>query len=625
MDHRSPPPVIIVGAGATGCTLALLLAGYGIRSLLIERRKEPMQHPAAHVINGRTFEIWASYSHAMAQDIATLCPALEDIGEIRWCTTLDKPPLGGLNILGDAARVDRVLSHCHYHIAHIGQHQLMPALWRWVEDEPLISFHRGTSVSRIETHARGVRVTAESATGEGAGGSAVHEAAWLVGADGANSRVRQALNIDMKGPQLAHMASVFFSAKLDGILPKPHPLLTWIYNPDFCGVLIKHAADHYILMGPFLCREQKIVCDAEAFWHRIVPKVIGEGTPFQIKTHGNWSMTAQMADRFRDGPVLLAGDAAHRFPHTGGFGLNSGVQDAHNLAWKLACVLEGRAHEALLDSYEAERKPVIQLFSDQSVSNHFKLDEVTDHLNISNRSLIQVTKAFESAPLKWLPPRLKGALADGAMGLAYRKTGLLGGQSAHAGKLRAKVQQAIPGQLAHFVSTGLEFGYAYTAGIVVPEDSAQPKLGAGVEDYRPTTWPGCRMPHGMVRHEGEAKPLIDLLHKRRFTLLVHEGDAWRQALGAAELPFVHLAVVQPLTEAAQGRQALVDCLEVGEHGAVLVRPDGHVAWRTTRSASTGADELRRALTSLTHCFVGDWAMAPEGTGAGKPFRQGALA
>lgn len=604
MDARlSAAPVIIVGAGATGCTLALLLAGYGIRSLLIERREAPMQHPAAHVINGRTFEIWAGYSHEMARDIATLCPALEDIGEIRWCTTLDKPALGGLNILGDPERVSRVLSHCHYHIAHIGQHQLMPALWRWVEREPLISFQRGASVSRIDTDARGVRVTTESASGE----SAVHEAAWLIGADGANSRVRQALDIDMAGPQLAHMASVFFSAKLDRILPKPHPLLTWIYNPDFCGVLIKHAADHYILMGPFLCREQKIVSDAKAFWHRIIPKVIGEGTPFEIKTQGNWSMTAQMAARFRDGRVLLAGDAAHRFPHTGGFGLNSGVQDAHNIAWKLACVLEGRAHETLLDSYEAERKPVIQLFSDQSVSNHFKLDEVTDHLNISNRSLIQVTKAFESAPLRWLPPRLRGALADGAMGLAYRNTGLLAGQSARAAKLRATIQQAIPGQLAHFVSTGLEFGYAYTAGLVVPEDSVQPKLGAGVEDYRPTTWPGARLPHGLVWHEGQTKPLIDLIHKRRFTLLVHDAGAWRQALGAMNSPCVHLEEMQPVPEAPQGRQMLVDCLEVGEQGAVLVRPDGHVAWRTTQDATAGAGELARALAALTRCFAGDWA------------------
>lgn len=600
MARQRNTPVVIVGAGATGCTLALLLAGYGIPSILLERRKAPMQHPAAHVINGRSFEIWSGYSHEMAQALSALCPPLDDIGEIRWCTSLAEPSLGGLNILGDPQRVDTVLSHCHYHIAHIGQHQLMPALWTWVEKEPLISFVKGASVRALTSHRSGVTLRVDHQDGP----ASSIEADWLVGADGANSTIRETLGLALKGPVLAHMASVFFKAKLDAILPKPYPLLTWIYNPHFCGVLIKHADDHYILMGPFVCRDQQMVRDARAYWERIIPTVIGDQTPVEIRTQGNWSMTAQQASRYREGRTLLAGDAAHRFPHTGGFGLNSGVQDAQNIAWKLAAVLEGRAQEALLDSYEVERKAVIQLFSEQSVGNHFKLDEVTTHLNITNKSLIAVTRAFESAPIQWLPARFRGAMADAMMKLAFSKTRVLSRSSRRALRLRQKIAAAIPGQLEHFVSTGLEFGYAYTSGLVLPEGTPQPRIGAGVVDYQPTTWPGARLPHVSVHCDGLARPLIDLVDKRKFTLMVHDAEAWTRALSqSAGLTRHHLSIVPVHCCPDSDPQGPVRQLEVGPHGAVLVRPDGHVAWRTDKDAASALEALDKALACLTVCFV----------------------
>jgi hypothetical protein len=201
-------------------------------------------------------------------------------------------------------------------------------------------------------------------------------------------------------------------------------------------------------------------------------------------------------------------------------------------------------------------------------------------------------------------------LADTMTTLAYGKTKLLAGQTARARKLRAKIQAAIPGQLEHFVSTGLEFGYAYTAGLVVPEGGLQPKLGAGVEDYLPTTWPGARLPHGLVRHGGEARPLIDLVHKRQFTLLVHDGDAWLQALRSAEWPHLHVSVIECEPAPWGVAPTLVDGLEVGQQGAVLVRPDGHVAWRTTQDAVAGVVELERAMAHLTGCFLANCAPEP---------------
>jgi hypothetical protein len=195
-------------------------------------------------------------------------------------------------------------------------------------------------------------------------------------------------------------------------------------------------------------------------------------------------------------------------------------------------------------------------------------------------------------------------LADAMMKLAFSKTRLLRGQSKRADKLRQKIADAIPGQLEHFVSTGLEFGYAYGAGLVVPEASPQPKIGAGVVDYRPTTWPGARLPHSLVEHEGRTRPLIDLLDKRRLTLLVHDADAWRQAL--RQVPDVlmqHLHIVQVSPCAGAELQTLVQQLQVGQQGAILVRPDAHVAWRSSQAATASMASLESALARLTDCFL----------------------
>ncbi|KQW64909.1 hypothetical protein ASC92_05625 [Variovorax sp. Root411] len=532
----------------------------------------------------------------MAREISSLCPPHAEIGEIRWCTSLAAHPLGKIDLLDDQARLEKVATFSPYHIAHIGQHQLMPVLWRWIESESLITFVKGAGLISLNQDEGGATVGVKHAHS----GTTAYRADWLIGADGANSSVREMLGVSMEGPVLAHMASVFFSADLDSVLAKPRPLLSWIYNPDFCGVLIKHFDDHYILMSPFITQEQEMVRLGASYWSRMIPKVIGADVPFQIRTQGNWSMATQLAQVFRKGRVMLVGDAAHRFPHTGGFGLNSGVQDAQNLAWKLAAVQESRATESLLDSYEAERKPVVALFAEQSVSNHFKLDEVTNHLNITNRGLMSATKAFETAPIKWLPSKLKGRFADALMKLAFSKTRQLTETSARAHELRSRIAQAVPGQLEHFLSTGLEFGYAYSGGLVIPERSMQPKVGAGVVDYQPTTWPGCRLPHALISRGGVEIPLLYVIDKRKFSLITHDDVGWAQALLCLPLPYVsELVLIVAVPSKAEDRAELVSLFEVGEHGAILVRPDGHVAWRTTLPGMNAVGDLEQVVRKLT--------------------------
>jgi 2,4-dichlorophenol 6-monooxygenase len=355
--------VTIVGAGATGCTLALLLARYGIASTVIERRSSSLNHPAAHVINARSQEIWRRAPPKLAAQIAALAPPSDEVSIIRWNTDLRGTPLGEIDLLSDREQVDRIQGHSPFLISHIGQHLLMPILWDALEQEPLIDFRRGSSFQDVIVD--GPRVTVHASGPQATDTEIVSR--YVIGADGANSRVRDALGIQMRGSVLANMGSVFFHAELFGETSRP--LLNWIYSPSFCGVLIAHANNDYVLMSPYLSKRQDIAANSRSYWARVLPQVIGEGVAFKIHSTGTWTMTSQTAENFAVDNVILAGDAAHRFPHTGGFGLNSGVQDAHNLAWKLAAVLEGRAPATLLATYECERRPVVERFAAQSVTS----------------------------------------------------------------------------------------------------------------------------------------------------------------------------------------------------------------------------------------------------------------
>jgi 2,4-dichlorophenol 6-monooxygenase len=582
------PEVTIVGAGATGCTLALLLARYGIASTVIERRSSSLNHPAAHVINARSQEIWRRASPKLAAQIAGLAPPSEEVSIIRWSTDLRGTPLGEIDLLSDSEQLDRIQGHSPFLISHIGQHLLMPILWDALEQEPLIDFRRGWSFQdvivdgpRVTVHASGPQVSDTEIVSR-----------YVIGADGANSRVRDALGIQMRGPVLANMGSVFFHADLFGETSRP--LLTWIYSPSFCGVLIAHANNDYVLMSPYLSKRQDIAANSRSYWARVLPQVIGEGVAFNIHSTGTWTMTSQTAENFAVDNVILAGDAAHRFPHTGGFGLNSGVQDAHNLAWKLAGVLEGRAPASLLATYEGERRPVVERFAAQSVANHFRLDEAMEGIGLSNRSLSGVTAAFNHRVLDLIPAPIMRHVTDGLIRLATNRTSALLGNDARARYRRATIRNRVPAQLEHFASTGLEFGYAYSGPLVRSETTPQPVDGEGVVHYRPTTWPGARLPHTWLVDDGDIVSSHDLLDLRDFTLFTNSPRSWRENV-PADLP---VTVVGLDTAVAPDPCTVLDLFEVGRDGAVLVRPDGHVAWRTTASALSGAAELIHVVTSF---------------------------
>ncbi|BBX96237.1 FAD-dependent monooxygenase [Mycobacterium lacus] len=584
--------IVIVGGGSTGCTLALLLARLGVASVVAERREEPLFHPAAHVINARSLEIWRQASASLAEKIFALATPFEKLGSIRWCCGLLDPPLGEIDVTSDAELVARLKSYSPFLISHVGQHLLMPVLWAALEREPLVDFRRGTSVERVRETSDGIVVDIQPRLGL----SDRVAARYVVAADGANSVLREHAGIGMTGKILARIGSVFFHAPrlFDG--DTPTPLLTWIYQPRFCGALIPHANDDYVLMTPYLHRRQAVVRDSAAFWNQTLREVLGTARGFAVHSTNTWTMTSQIAERFRRGRLLLAGDAAHRFPPAGGFGLNSGVQDAQNLAWKMAAVVKGHAHAALLDTYDPERRPVVERFAQQSVRNYFRLDEVTAPLGITNRAMCRATEAVASPPLAWLPDRLLGLACDRATKMQTKRTRMLLAGDARARRLRTQIAALIPGQLEHFVFQGLEFGYTYRGPLIAPESGETPPDQSTIVTYRPTTRPGARLPHASVLHEGRPVSVHDTLCSEGLTLFTASAPQWTAALRKQQHPATLPVMVRDLAAAEPRDQGhLLALFEVGRQGAVLVRPDGHVAWRTTKPAPGGSADLRQFL------------------------------
>ncbi|NNN29218.1 NAD(P)-binding protein [Streptomyces sp. S3(2020)] len=600
--YAEPIPITIVGAGATGCTLALLLARHGIPSTVVERRTQPLLHPAAHVVNARSFEIWHHASPRLAQDIAALAPPIETVNIIRWSSRLTDEPLGEIDLLSEPGMLAHVRTHSPFLISHIGQHLLMPVLWDALDQEPLVHFRRGITVCDVT--AATDRMTLHTLTAQ-AGTTQDLTTRYLIAADGANSIVRDRAGIRMRGKVLANMGSVFFNAPDLHPVGKDRSLLNWIYEPNFCGVLIAHADDDYVLMTAYLHHAQQIARDGLSYWKRTLPQVLGPDVPVEIRSTGTWTMTSQTASTFRRGRLLLTGDAAHRFPHTGGFGLNSGVQDAHNLAWKIAAVLNGSASDTLLDTYETERRPVVERFAEQSVANHFRLDEVTQSVGITNRSLHGATTTAAHPLLSWIPDRLMATAADRLTHLQMRRTRALRGDTPTTRRRRAQIASAIPAQLEHFVSTGLEFGYTYASPLIHPEPGSPTDESDEVVTYRPTTRPGARLPHSMVLHEGSPHPIHDLLLHNGVTVVTPDPGSWAAALRERwpedTLPF---QVVGLITAGIEDTDMLVHLYEVGEGGAVLVRPDGHVVWRTRKAAPGATDELISRWARMWRAFSG---------------------
>jgi 2-polyprenyl-6-methoxyphenol hydroxylase-like FAD-dependent oxidoreductase len=574
--------VIVVGAGPVGATAALLLADYGLKCTVVEARREPQSHPAAHVLSTRSMEIWREIG--LERDIRRLSAPMHELRNVLYCTSLVGPELGRVPLADlPHAQIDAIETVSPTRSAHLPQNALEPLLWQALRNTARIDLRTGWQYSCHTDGADGVSVTV---TDVATGAYRELAARYVIAADGSASTVRRALRVTMDGPVLQHLISVHFSADLELFRYRRRGPVIWTHTAKGLGAVIAHRPPQDLVFQiPYFPPFESLEDFPAAVCRRHILDAVGADVDIEIKSIQTWTMHAQVADRFRVGRIFLAGDAAHRFPPTGGLGLNTGVADVHNLAWKLAWVAFGRAREALLDTYEQERRPVGIAATADSVANFDGLFEVVAALGIPRQAVRLLPRAVAAIP-EWLPRRPVRALIRGLTTLAYQRLRLANSPSRVGDRIRRRAAAVIAGQGPHYRNWGRDLGVRYQCGAVIADGLPSPSNDP--QFYSPRVRAGGRLPHCWVESCDGRVSTLDLVSRDELTLLTSAGGytAWSAAaeglsmsvarLGDGELGVFHTGIAG------------------ADPDALVVRPDGHIV-AAPHSDRDGVASLRRAL------------------------------
>ncbi|GIM90201.1 FAD-dependent oxidoreductase [Paractinoplanes toevensis] len=571
--------VLIVGSGPAGAGAALLLSTLGIPNIMITKYRWTANTPRAHITNQRAMEVFRD-AGIEAQVQADATPH-ELMGDTVFCTSIAGEEIGRILTWGTHPVREgdyRVASPCLP--VDIPQNYLEPILVRNATE-------RGTQ-TRFSTeylsHAQdddGVDVLVrDRLTGE----EYTIRAKYLIGADGARSMVAADLGLPMEGAMdIAGSMNITFKADLAAHVGHRPSVLYWVIQPgsNVGGIgaglvrMVRPWNEWLIVWGYDINSPAPVVDEAAAT--AIVRNLVGlPDLEVEITGTSLWGNNEMYATRLHEGRVFCAGDAVHRHPPSNGLGSNTSIQDAYNLAWKLAAVLRGQADPSLLETYSTERAPVAE--------------QIVKRANKSSREFVQF---FEVLGL--LDARDE---AEMAARIEERKANTPGGAAKRAALVSAM-------ELKHyeFNAHGVDLGQFYSSAAVVPDGSTRPTPPRDPElYYEPSTVPGSRLPHVWVGDAKRRMSTLDLAPMTRFTLFTGiAGEAW---VAAAEKAGAELGV--PVTAVVIGPGRAVTDLyydwarvrEIEEEGALLVRPDKHIGWRSVRLPADPHRALHDALTAI---------------------------
>jgi 2-polyprenyl-6-methoxyphenol hydroxylase-like FAD-dependent oxidoreductase len=543
--------VIIVGAGPVGLTLAIDLGRRGIACVLVEQKAEPQFLPKMERCNARTMEIFRRLGLA---DRIRAAGMPEDVPmDIQIIRSMAEPPILRLPYPSVAEaraltreRRDGSLPLEPYQL--ISQYTLEPLLLEVAEQSPAVTVMRSTTFLEFVEQDDGVLVEVYDADGV----RRILKAAYLVGSDGGASHVRKQLGIRLEGEgDIARLRQgLFYCEQLYERLP--------IGNGPSRG-------RHYLVAGgppTFMIMQDSTrhwtvhsAVESDDEMRRIFERIIGVALPYEMLYCAQWRQNLLLAERYGEGRVFLAGDAVHLMIPTGGLGMNTGVGDATDLAWKLAATLQGWGGPGLLASYEAERRQI-------------------------GERVVGASRYASLGYRAWLAEVRPEIGDDTPAGSTAR---------AHLAEV-ANVEQRKSNEMI-----GAELGYRYVDSPIIDNIPGGPQHD--LRAYLPTTWPGARLPH-MWLTDGSA--IQDRLRSGRYTLIDfaggHDASPLLVAFKALDAPLDVLVVVDSALRA------------VYERDLVLVRPDMHVAWRGDRlpqalddlaAKVTGHSNINRASGSIS--------------------------
>ena len=592
-------PLLIVGGGPVGLTASICLSRFGIRHLLVEKHPGTTLHPKARNLNVRTMEIMRPWG--IGERLSEHALPRSWTGSIIYTTTLSGAELGRMRT---ASFESGQLSPLSPAVSVLSSQDIYePIFRRFAEGLGVGELRFGYELESFEPTANGVVSTLRDRSSDTL--TEVHSD-YLLACDGWNSRIRRRLAIEMEGPtNIGHFVNVYFRSDLSRWVEDRPALLYFIANDQTTGVLQPlDGRRRWLCQISYDGRSSSLAAYTEERCREWVRQAAGSpDVDVEILSVGSWTMNAAVASAFRDGPVFLAGDAAHQLPPTGGFGMNTGVQDVHNLAWKLALVMNGVAGAALLDSYEAERRPVARFNADRSLEN----SRMVGRINRAARS--GGTDGAQAVA----ESRRYGNFTGMDIGFHYRQGALdqrFQSSRTHLGPFcplaALRLLDILPNMpaSARLASEQNDLELCNTnfgnAGLV-PDGTLAPEVRDPVVDYTPTARPGHRAPHLVLEHDGAEISSLDLFD-RSFTLLAtNKGQPWLEAargLSAGRKLPIDAWSVGEADQLTSRKGDWCELYGVQADGAVLVRPDGHVAWRSRGSVPDPPAELRQSLERI---------------------------
>jgi len=571
--------VLIVGSGPAGGAAALCLATLGIGNIMITKYRWTANTPRAHITNQRAMEIFRDLG-VEGQVLADATPH-ELVGDTVFCTSIAGEEIGRIRTWGThpAREADYQLASPSL-ICDIPQTYLEPILVK-------NATARGTQ-TRFSTEylshtqdADGVDVRVRDRL---TGAVYTIRAKYLIGADGARSMVAADIGLPMEGQMdIAGSMNITFKADIAAYVGHRPSVLYWVIQPgsDVGGIgaglvrMIRPWHEWLIVWGYDISEPPPAIDEQAAT--QIVRSLIGlPDLEVEITGTSLWGNNEMYATHLQAGRVFCAGDAVHRHPPSNGLGSNTSVQDSYNLSWKLAAVLRGQAAASLLDTYSAERAPVAR--------------QIVLRANQSSREFGQFFEALGMTEAK--------TEAEMTAQIEERKANTPRGAAK-----RAALVKAMELKNYEFNAHGVELGQFYQSAAIVSDGSARPEPSRDPElYYQPSTVPGSRLPHVWVGDSTRKLSTLDLAPFTRFTLITGiAGEAWAGAAGqvADDLGIpLGTVVIGPGREVTDIYYDWARIREVGEEGAILVRPDKHIGWRSMGLPEDPERSLREAMASL---------------------------
>lgn len=519
--------VMIIGGGPVGLSAAICLAYQGISSILVEKHPTTTNHPKARGVNGRSMELFRSWG---LEDQMKQYQMPREAHRFTWIEDFQ-----GREITRVQATVD-YSSYSPTTSAIIAQDNVEQELFQKAQSMPLIDLRFNTEMIHASQDDEKVSV---EILNKKTNQKETLLTQYLIGADGAHSLSRKLFDVEMEGvDNLGEFCNIYCEMDLDQYVKHRPSVGFLLTRPDLRGtfILAKDGQKKW-LIGIRIDSNPNFanVSFTDEFCINYVKKIVNDpALEVRLINKAFWTMAALIAKQYRVGRVFLAGDAAHRLPPTGGFGMNTGIQDAHNLAWKLAMVLNGQAEDSLLDTYFTERSQIAKTNTAWSISN---------------------AKRFE---------KIFTALAQDDLDT---------------------FKEALEDQSHHINNIQLDLGFIYGS-----EYQTQ-------DVYIPSAKIGARAPHCWLLKDNEQNSTLDL-YDRQFVLVCHpEALFWQEAYHQFPCKIV---TIGESGDALDINHDFLEKYQISKQGAVLVRPDGHIAWRSNDVKETMANFswLKRAAATL---------------------------